>query len=1075
MSKDLNIALIMRLVNQVSGPARAVREDLGQIDAAAARVEGAGGRVSRRSEMALGAAKMAVRGVAIAATAATAATGGAIAQAATMQDAWSDANKTLGLSAPALAEMQAEVDRLSVKIPVARRGLVDIVATAGQIGIRGSEDILAFTEDAAKMSATFDVTAADAASMMGSWREQMGYSQDEVRLLADQINHLGNTTAANSASVSEYFTRIASIGDVAGLTQEEMLALGSGMIAMGRGSEVAATGMQGMLRTMTKGYDDMAGAQQDIIKRIGLGGQWDEIQTQMQTDASGALRRVVVGISELDPEQRIAAATRLFGDEATRAMGSLLSDIDALDRVIDRIPEIASAAGSMEEEYLALSDDVLDNLKRVQNAIAARTGNYGKTFLDPINSGLKAFLGFLETADQRADIFERATSAAKGFFAAFDMGGAGGLADTIDRLWRSVSHFVFGDLNDDAGEILGRMFQRGNEAGELFAQTLADIDARIAPLKEAAWGNLEKLGTLIANIAEPVGAAFAPDGVAREALAWLAALSFDVMIEGAEGAQRIYSALIDELLAFTDWAAEMIGKVDLNILGEMPDLSAVDPLLNFIDSFVDLATSLVAFSGTSLRSFFGGYFDGFAPYLEQITARLGPIASSFGNIIDDISAIMRNIARALGFLEESDAAQGALYSVGAALGDFFGGLANIAVGGIEILIDAIEWIISLIRALSDGDIGALFQPLEDFFGWLGDLSLSSLLPDISAGDVLAEIGSWFAFEWPDVLPDWNWRTIIPDLPDMSQFFGGEPEDPEPIWQRLQDINMNTADLAPWQYGQQQLAYLIEESITLSELAARYESQLDSVSGRRREQVEILLETIRLEQARFEAEQNLGTEPGNTFTLADVQAETAAVESLHGKVIETLEGARALSPMVEDILAGTRSIAGIDLTAEGAQLMDSFAAGIRQGTDAVIAAVQAMTARLDAALPQGGQVQLAIAGPSPAIEGRRDGGGPVRRGRPYLVGERYPEIMVPDSDGTIVPPWALNEPRLAPGAGRIAARAATPARVTRIHVDRIEVKAQPGQDAESLAREILARLHAQNDGDDDDGLHDGGMF
>ncbi len=34
------------------------------------------------------------------------------------------------------------------------------------------------------------------------------------------------------------------------------------------------------------------------------------------------------------------------------------------------------------------------------------------------------------------------------------------------------------------------------------------------------------------------------------------------------------------------------------------------------------------------------------------------------------------------------------------------------------------------------------------------------------------------------------------------------------------------------------------------------------------------------------------------------------------------------------------------------------------------------------------------------------GGPVAGGRPYLVGERGPELMVPSSNGTVVPNNAL---------------------------------------------------------------------
>ena len=44
-------------------------------------------------------------------------------------------------------------------------------------------------------------------------------------------------------------------------------------------------------------------------------------------------------------------------------------------------------------------------------------------------------------------------------------------------------------------------------------------------------------------------------------------------------------------------------------------------------------------------------------------------------------------------------------------------------------------------------------------------------------------------------------------------------------------------------------------------------------------------------------------------------------------------------------------------------------------------------------------------------GARAGGGPVQAGRPYLVGERGPELMVPRSSGAVVPNSALGGPQI----------------------------------------------------------------
>lgn len=45
-------------------------------------------------------------------------------------------------------------------------------------------------------------------------------------------------------------------------------------------------------------------------------------------------------------------------------------------------------------------------------------------------------------------------------------------------------------------------------------------------------------------------------------------------------------------------------------------------------------------------------------------------------------------------------------------------------------------------------------------------------------------------------------------------------------------------------------------------------------------------------------------------------------------------------------------------------------------------------------------------------GARASGGPVQAGRPYLVGERGPELMVPNSSGTVVPNGAIGGPQIA---------------------------------------------------------------
>jgi TP901 family phage tail tape measure protein len=93
-----------------------------------------------------------------------------------------------------------------------------------------------------------------------------------------------------------------------------------------------------------------------------------------------------------------------------------------------------------------------------------------------------------------------------------------------------------------------------------------------------------------------------------------------------------------------------------------------------------------------------------------------------------------------------------------------------------------------------------------------------------------------------------------------------------------------------------------------------------------------------------------------------------------------------------------------------------------------------------------------AGELAGIEGRAVGG-PIRKGRPYIVGEEGPELIVPRSDGfvhTAAETAAMTNggSRPAPGGGRAAA--------PRISL-KIDVHPSPGMDEESLARRVASRI------------------
>ncbi|EEA0429553.1 phage tail tape measure protein, partial [Salmonella enterica subsp. enterica serovar Typhimurium] len=150
----------------------------------------------------------------------------------------------------AFAQMSDDILTLSTQLPMAAEGIAEIVAAGGQAGIaRG--DLMQFANDAVKMGVAFDTTAEESGQMMAQWRTAFKLTQEDVVVLADKINYLGNTGPANAKKISDIVTRIGPLGGVAGVASGEIAAMGATIAGMGVESEIASTGIKNFMLSLT--------------------------------------------------------------------------------------------------------------------------------------------------------------------------------------------------------------------------------------------------------------------------------------------------------------------------------------------------------------------------------------------------------------------------------------------------------------------------------------------------------------------------------------------------------------------------------------------------------------------------------------------------------------------------------------------------------------------------------------------------------------------------------------------------------------------------------------------------------
>jgi len=292
----------------------------------------------------------------------------------------------------AFAQMSDDILTLSTQLPMAAEGIAEIVAAGGQAGI-AQNDLMQFANDAVKMGVAFDTTAEESGQMMAQWRTAFKLTQDDVVVLADKINYLGNTGPANAKKISDIVTRIGPLGGVAGVASGEIAAMGATIAGMGVESEIASTGIKNFMLSLTAG-NSATKAQKQAMAFLKLNPK--KLAEDMQKDSRGAMLKVLDSLAKVPKSKQAAVMNALFGKESLSAIAPLLTNLDLLRINFKRVGDAQEYGGSMQKEYASRAATTENQLTLLKNSVNAISVTLGDTFLPAINEAAKAVMPYLE-------------------------------------------------------------------------------------------------------------------------------------------------------------------------------------------------------------------------------------------------------------------------------------------------------------------------------------------------------------------------------------------------------------------------------------------------------------------------------------------------------------------------------------------------------------------------------------------------------------------------------------------------------------------------------------------------------
>ncbi len=272
-------------------------------------------------------------------TAGVAAFAGAADAAIGFEDAMMDVQKVT--SEAVAADLEDDMRDLATDVRLGHEELADLATQAGRMGAEGSDEILEFTETAAKMGASTTLASDEAGKALGKVASAVDEPLDNVDELADGINELSNNFQTDSSEIVDSAQRSGQALDTLGLQSDEILGLSAAFNEVSPTSRRAASRMQQVGESMMD--PDNVEAFADVL------GVTSEEFVEMREESPEETMMSVLDAVE-DNDDAMQTLNDSLTTAQTRAFRDTASSADEMREAMDLSNDAMLEGGSVAEE-----------------------------------------------------------------------------------------------------------------------------------------------------------------------------------------------------------------------------------------------------------------------------------------------------------------------------------------------------------------------------------------------------------------------------------------------------------------------------------------------------------------------------------------------------------------------------------------------------------------------------------------------------------------------------------------------------------------------------------------------------
>ena len=307
------------------------------------------------------------RQVSVAATATLAAVVGT---GMSFEDAFTGVERTADLPVQKLEELRQQLVSLSTEIPVAFTNLSEISTLGGQLGIAG-QDLDGFAENVAMFSATTNASIDATATGFGRLAQLTDAGTESFNEIGSAIYTVGVNSVATETEIMNVAQEIATAGNLAGFSADEIIGLSGALASLGVQPERARGNIQRIFAEIDGAANEGGAALDNFAK---LSGKTSNDFVKSWKDApSDTFVSLIDGLGNVaNSGQSLDGVLSDLGIKAVRdvqTMKQLADNTELLHQTMTDANTAYGEATSLQDAYGSTADNLSSKLTELLNSV----------------------------------------------------------------------------------------------------------------------------------------------------------------------------------------------------------------------------------------------------------------------------------------------------------------------------------------------------------------------------------------------------------------------------------------------------------------------------------------------------------------------------------------------------------------------------------------------------------------------------------------------------------------------------------------------------------------------------------